>query len=350
MEFTAQQVAQLINGEVVGDAQQKINSVCKIDEGQLGGLAFLSNPKYTDFLYSTKASVVIVNDDFQATAAHTCTLIRVADAYQAFTKLLAFYQAHKPQKTGREEPCFVHKTAKLGKDVYVGAFAYIGAHVVLENGVKIYPHVYIDENSHIGENTVVFSGAKIYHDTQIGKNCVIHSGAVIGADGFGFAPDEKGVFQKIPQIGKAILEDFVEIGANSTIDRATMGETRIMQGTKIDNLVQIAHNVVIGKHTVIAAQSGVAGSTKIGDHCMFGGQVGVAGHLHIADGTKIAAQSGISKSIKQKNSILQGSPALPHLVYNKAYAYFKQLPEIDARLHYIEQSTKKNGETKDIKK
>src|SRR6478736_6774968 len=293
MKFTAEQIAGILEGEIVGNPNVEVSRLSKIEEGTEGSLTFLSNPKYTNFIYTTKASITIVNDVFVPESPINTTLIKVNDAYKAFSKLVEFYNQVKLNKSGIETPSFISESATYGENLYLGSFSYIGDNVVLGDNVKIYPGSFIGDNVNIGHNVTIFAGAKIYSETVIGNNCTIHSGAVIGADGFGYAPNEDGTYNKIPQIGNVIIEDNVDIGANSTIDRATLGFTIIKSGVKIDNQVQIAHNVEIGENTVIAAQTGIAGSTKIGKDCMIGGQVGIVGHLNIADKVKIAAQSGI---------------------------------------------------------
>jgi len=295
----------------------------------------LANPKYTPFLYTTKASITIVNKDFVPEKNHTTTLIKVADAYQSFSKLLSYYDEVKNDKKGIEEPVFRHSTAKIGENLYMGAFSYIGENVILGDNVKIYPNAYIAENCIIGDNVVVLAGAKVCSDSIIGNNCVIHNGAIIGADGFGFSPNNDGTFDKIPQIGNVVLGDNVDVGAGTTIDRATMGSTVLHNGVKLDNQIQIAHNVEIGENTVIAAQSGIAGSAKIGKNCMIGGQVGIVGHITIGNNVKIQAQSGIGRNVKD-NEVLQGSPAINYGDYNKSYVHFKNLPRIVNEINKIE--------------
>lgn len=336
MEFTAQQISQLITGFIDGDPNAIVRDVSKIEEGKPETLTFLSNPKYAPYIYTTQASVVIVNNDFVAEGPIAATLIRVDDAYQALAKLLQMYQASQPKKTGIEQPSFISTSAKLGDFVYVGAFSYVGDNVQVGNNVQIYPQSYIGDNVEIKDNVVIYPGVKIYNGCKIGANCVIHSGAVIGSDGFGFAPDADGRFSKIPQIGIVILEDDVEVGSNTTIDRGTMGSTLVKKGVKLDNLIMIAHNVELGENTVMAAQTGIAGSTKIGKNVMFGGQVGVAGHLKIADGVKAAAQTGIGKSINEAGSVVMGAPALNAMQYNKAYVVFKNLPDLKSRIEKLE--------------
>ncbi len=327
MEFKAQNIADFLGGTVEGDANVTVSGVAKIEEGKPGTLAFLSNPKYTKYIYETESSIVIVNQDFELEAEVMATLIRVPDAYKAFASLLELYQQAKGNKSGIENPSFVDATATLGNDIYLGAFAYIGKNVQIGNHVKIYPQVYVGDNTIIGDNSILFSGVKIYEETRIGAACIIHSGAVIGADGFGFAPNEDGTYQKIPQVGNVILEDLVEIGANTTIDCATMGSTIIRKGTKIDNLVQIAHNVEIGENTVMAALTGIAGSSKIGKNCRFGGQVGVAGHLSIGDNVNIGAMSGVSHNIKSDNTVLL-APAMEIGQAARVTAVYRNLPRL----------------------
>lgn len=336
MEFTAEQIAALINGEIEGDAQAIVREVAKIEEGKPESLTFLANPKYEHFIYTTQSSVVIVNKSFNPAKPLSATLIRVDDAYNALAKLLQIYEAMLPQKSGIEQPSFIDKSAKLGDEVYIGAFAYIGEKVTIGNNVRIYPQVYIGDGVSIADNSIIYAGAKIYKGCKIGANCIVHSGAIIGSDGFGFAPTEDGGFEKIPQIGIVVLEDNVEVGSNTTIDRATMGATIIGKGTKLDNLIQIAHNVEIGTNSVLAAQTGIAGSTKIGNRVMFGGQVGVAGHLKIADGVKLAAQTGVGKSITKEGSVQMGAPSFEAMQYNKAYVVFRKLPELKAKIDELE--------------
>lgn len=327
MEFKATQIAEILGGDIVGDASATVSTLAKIEEGEKGSMTFLSNPKYTSYIYSTKASIVIVNKSFEPTAEISATLIKVEDAYQAFTQILEFYNEYKNQKVGIDMNTFISDSAKLGQEIYLGAFAYIGENVVIGNNVKIYPQCYIGDNVEIKDNTTLFSGVKIYADCIIGNNCKIHSGTVIGSDGFGFAPTETGEYKSIPQIGNVVIEDNVDIGANCTIDRATMGTTFIRKGVKLDNLVHVAHNVTIDENTVIAGQTGIAGSTKIGKNCMFGGQVGVSGHITIGDNVKISAKSGVTRNIKN-DAVLRGIPSMDYNEYNKAYVVFKKLPEI----------------------
>ncbi len=335
MKFTAGQIAEILNGTVEGDEDVVVWNLAKIEEGSEGSLTFLANPKYTHYLYSTKASITIVNSDFVATNKFATTLIRVENAYKSFSQLLEYYNQVKNQKTGIENPAFISDSAEYGNNLYLGAFAYLGENVKIGDNVKIHPHVYIGDNVSIGDNTILFPGAKVYSETVVGKYCIINSDVVIGADGFGFTPNEAGEYHKVPQIGNVILEDNVDIGPGTTIDRATMGSTIIKKGVKLDNQIQIAHNVSIGENTVIAAQSGVAGSTKIGKNCIIGGQVGIAGHIVIGDNVKIQAQSGISRNVKD-NETLQGSPALGYVDFKKSYVYFKNLPKIAERISSLE--------------
>lgn len=335
MKFTAQQIAGILEGDVVGNPDIEVSKLAKIEEGFEGALTFLANPKYTPYIYSTKASVTIVNKTFVPDNSVETTLIKVDDAYLAFSKILEYYDSVKNNKVGIEQPSFIADSSRYGENVYLGAFSYIGENVVMGDSVKIFPNAYIGDNVVIDDNTIVFSGAKIYSETIIGKNCVINAGAIIGADGFGFAPNEDGSYSKIPQIGNVIIEDSVDVGAATTIDRATLGSTIIRAGVKLDNQIQIAHNVEIGNNTVIAAQTGVAGSSKIGKNCQIGGQVGIAGHITIGDNVKIQAQSGIGRHVKD-NEILQGSPALKLSDYNKSYVHFKNLPTIVKNINDLE--------------
>jgi len=346
MEFSAEQIAGILEGDVAGNPETKVTGLSKIEEGTSGTLSFLSNPKYEEYIYSTGASICIVNRTFEPAKPlpDTLTLVKVDDAYACFAKLLDFYNQMRQKQPKIEQPSFVSESAQLGEGIYLGAFAYIGEYAKIGSHVKIYPNVYIGDNVEIGDNTTVFPGANIYADCKIGKNCVIHSGVVIGADGFGFVPDENGEYQKVPQIGNVILEDNVEIGSNATIDRATLGSTILRKGVKIDNLVHLAHNVEVGKNTAMAAQVGVAGSAKIGENVMIGGQAGIAGHLHIADGTKIVAQSGIPGTVKKADTLM-GSPGIPIDDFKKSYFGFRKLPFI---LNKIQDMDKKIKElTKD---
>jgi len=341
MEFTAEQIAGILDGEIQGDPEAKVSKLAKIEEGVDGALTFLANPKYTPHIYTTQASVTIVNRDFVPEKEIKTTLIKVDDAYKSFSKLLEYYNQVKNNKVGIENPSFKSDTASHGENVYLGAFSYLGENVVLGENVKIYPHAYIGDNTTIGNDVTIFSGAKIYSDTEIGNNCVINSGAIVGVDGFGYAPDENGEFQKIPHIGNVILEDNVEVGAAATIDRATLGATIIRRGVKLDNQVHIAHNVEIGSHTVIAAQTGIAGSTKIGKYCLFGGQVGVAGHMTIGNKVRVQAQTGIGHRVKDGEK-LYGSPAIDYGNYVKSYVHFKNLPKIVSQLNKLEKKINNN--------
>lgn len=327
MKFTAAQIAGILEGTVEGNPEVQVSKLAKIEEGTSGSLTFLANPKYTPYIYTTKASVAIVNTDFELENDIDTTLIRVEDAYKSFSKLLEYYNQVKLNKSGIEQPSYISESASYGDGLYLGAFSYLGDNVKLGNNVKIYPNAYVGDNVVIGDNCVLFSGAKVYSDCVIGDSVYIHSGAIVGADGFGFTPNEKGEYSKVPQTGNVIIEDYVDIGAGTTIDRATLGSTVIREGVKLDNQIQIAHNVEIGAHTAIAAQTGIAGSTKIGKHCLIGGQVGIVGHITIGDRVRIQAQSGIGRNIKD-DEVLQGSPALNYGDYNKSYVHFKNLPKI----------------------
>jgi UDP-3-O-[3-hydroxymyristoyl] glucosamine N-acyltransferase len=345
MEFTIRQIASMLSGEIKGDGNTKINMLAKIQDAKPGQIAFLSNPKYEQFIYTTQASAVIVKKDFTPRKEINTSLILVEDPYSSFTTLLEEY--HKMisfQKVGIEEPSFIGTNSTAGSNIYRGAFSYIGNNVKIGDNVKIYPHVFVGDNVTIGSNSILHPNVKLYADTRIGKNCVIHSGTVIGSDGFGFAPQEDGTYKAIPQLGNVIIEDNVAIGANTVIDCATLfgDSTIVRQGVKLDNLIQVAHNVEIGKNTVIAAQAGISGSSKIGEKSMIGGQVGIAGHLVIANNTSIGAQAGIGKSIKEEGERLLGSPALDIKEYFRSYAVFKRLPDLHDRLRELEK--KVNGE------
>ncbi len=327
MKFTAEQIAGILDGEVVGNPNAEVYKLSKIEEGSIGSLTFLSNPKYQNYIYSTQATITIVNNSFEPEQPILTTLIKVDDAYQSFSKLLEYYNQVKLMKSGIEQPSVISESVTYGDDLYLGSFCYVGKNVKIGNNVKIYPNTYIGDNVIIGNNCIFFAGVRIYSETEIGNNCVIHSGAIVGSDGFGFAPHDDGTFSKIPQIGNVIFEDDVEIGSCTTIDRATMGSTIIRKGVKLDNQIQIAHNVEIGENTVIAAQTGIAGSTKVGKNCMIGGQVGVAGHITIGDNVRIQAQSGIGKSLKD-GEIVQGSPAFNYADFSKSFVHFRNLPKI----------------------
>ena len=337
MQFTAQQIALIVSGTIEGNPDTTVSSFGKIEEATAGQLSFLANPKYNDYLYTTKASLIIVSESLQLQKNITATLIRVKDAYTAFATLLTTYQNLKAQqKKGIETPSHIASTATLGDDIYIGAFAYVGEKVTIGNNTKIYPGVYIAENVRIGNNTTIHAGVKIYEDCVIGNDVIIHAGTVIGSDGFGFAPQPDGSYQKVPQIGNVIIEDQVEIGANTTIDRATMGSTIIKKGVKLDNLIQIAHNVEIGSQTVIAAQTGISGSTKLGQKIMIGGQAGIAGHLTIADGVKIAGGAGVTKNLEGEGKSYAGFPAEDAKQSLKTQVYTRQLPELEKRVKELE--------------
>jgi UDP-3-O-[3-hydroxymyristoyl] glucosamine N-acyltransferase len=327
MEFSANDIAALLNGEVEGDGNVKVNNISKIDQGIPGTLTFLSNPTYTKYIYTTTASIVIVNKDFKPENNLSCTLIRVEDAYVALATLLDYYVKTQPVKVGIEQPSFVSSSASLGEQIYIGAFAYIGDKALIGNNVKIYPQVYIGDNVKIGDNSILYPGVKIYANCSIGASCIFHSGAVIGADGFGFAPNPDGPYTKIEQIGNVIIEDNVEIGANTTVDSATMGSTIIRAGVKLDNLIQIGHNCEIGENTVMAAQTGIAGSTTVGKNCLFGGQVAIGGHITIGEGSKIGPRSGVMSTVKP-NSVLLGAPALDFKLAMKTFSIIRNLPEL----------------------
>ncbi len=337
MQFTAGQIAQIINGKVEGNELIAVSSFGKIEEAKDGQLAFLANPKYEDFLYTTQASIIIINKTLELKQPLSATLVRVQDPYSSFAILLDKYQQIKTQQlTGIQQPVYMDATVKTGDNVFIGAFAFLGENVIVGNRVKIFPNAYLGNNVIIGDDTIIHAGVKIYHNCIIGKNVKIHAGAVVGSDGFGFAPQADGTFKKVPQIGNVIIEDDVEIGANATIDRATLGSTLIKAGAKLDNLIQVAHNVEVGNNTVIAAQAGVSGSTKIGNNVMIGGQAGIVGHIIIADGTKINAQSGVSKSIKSPNTAVTGSPASEYTSALRSQAVNRNLPELEKRLSELE--------------
>lgn len=341
MKISVEQIAFLISGIVEGNSQATIHTAGKIENAKEGEIAFYANPKYEEYIYSTNASAVIVNHDFKPKKQINTTLIRVDDPYSAFSKLLEEYQKMiKEEKSGIEQPSFVGIGTNIGEGIFRGAFSYIGHHCNIGSGVKIYPQVWIGENVSVGDNTTIFAGAKIYPGSVIGANCVIHAGAVIGSDGFGFAPQADGTYKTIPQLGNVILEDNVSIGANTTIDCATTGSTIIRKGTKLDNLVMVAHNVEIGANTVIAAQAGISGSTKLGNNCVLGGQVGIAGHLHIAGKTSFAAQSGMMKNVEDENTVWLGSPAFEHKQYLRSYTIFRNLPDLKERITKLEKGDK----------
>ncbi len=336
MEFSARQIAEILNGKIEGDPDILVSKLSKIEEGEPGSLSFLANPKYTQYIYKTNASIIIVGEDFQPEQPIGSTLIRVPDAYSAFAKLLEFYNQNRSEKSGISSMAFIAPSAKIGENVYIGEFASIGENAVIEDNAKIYPQVYIGNEVKIGNNTTLYAGVKVCAESKIGAECTLHSGVVIGSDGFGFAPQEDSNYKKVAQIGNVLIEDQVEIGANTTIDRATLGSTIIRRGAKLDNLIMIAHNVEIGKNTVIAAQSGISGSTKVGKNCMLGGQVGLIGHLTLGDNVKIGAQAGISQNLKD-GSIVMGSPAFDIVRYRKSYVHFRNLEKIVARLDALEE-------------
>ncbi|MEA3452155.1 MAG: UDP-3-O-(3-hydroxymyristoyl)glucosamine N-acyltransferase [Bacteroidota bacterium] len=330
MEYTAKTIAELISGEVIGNLNKKVTSITKIEEGVSGSLSFLANPAYANYLFTTKSSVILIGKDSVPEEKVTPTLIVVDDAYKAFAMLVDIYQKIKNEDLrGIEKMSFIDKTAILGTNIYIAAFAYISKNTSIGDNVKIYPNVFIGKNVQIGDGTILHAGVKIYHDCKIGKNCIIHAGTVIGSDGFGFAPQKDGTFYKIQQIGNVIIEDNVEVGSNTSIDRATLGSTKVKKGVKLDNLIQIAHNVEIGENTVIASQTGIAGSTKLGKNCLVGGQVGFVGHINIANKTNIGAQAGIVKAIKKEGKMFLGSPAFELSKFHRSYSVFKNLPSLN---------------------
>lgn len=336
MEFTAATIAGFLKGEIEGNPDTKVNTIAKIEEGHEGALSFLANPKYEHYIYTTASSVVLVNKEFIPTAKIDATLIRVENSYEAFASLLRLVDQARPRKKGIHPSAIIESSATVGSDVYIGPFAYIGENCIIGDGCSLYPHVYIGDNTKIGINTTINPGVKIYHECVIGQGCIIHAGSVIGSDGFGFAPQSENEYMKIPQLGNVILEDFVEIGANVTIDRATMGSTIIHKGVKLDNLIQIGHNVEVGENTVMAAQTGIAGSTKVGKNCMFGGQVGISGHIRIANGSKIGAQGGILGDIKEENTAIIGSPAFEIKQFLKSSVIFRRLPDLKTKIDTLE--------------
>ncbi|OIQ18700.1 MAG: UDP-3-O-(3-hydroxymyristoyl)glucosamine N-acyltransferase [Flavobacterium sp. MedPE-SWcel] len=334
MKFTAEQIAGILEGEVVGNPNAEVDKLSKIEEGTEGSLTFLANPKYQQYIYSTEATIAIVNKTFEPEESINTTLIKVDDAYKSFSKLLEYYNQVKLMKSGIEQPSFLPEETVYGENLYLGSFCYIGKNVKIGDNVKIYPNSFVGDNVTIGDNSILFAGVRVYSETEIGKGCTIHSGSIIGSDGFGFAPNEKGEYNKVPQIGNVILEDNVDVGACTTIDRATLGSTVIKKGVKLDNQIQIAHNVVIGENTVIASQTGIAGSTKIGKSCIIGGQVGIVGHITIGDNVRIQAQSGVGKNIPDGTAI-QGTPALGYSDFNKSYVHFRNLPKIVADVNEL---------------
>lgn len=341
MNFTAAVIAEFLKGEVDGNPEARVNDISRIEEGKPGTLSFLANPKYEKYIYNTRASIVIVDADFQAQKEISATLVRVNNAYESFAALLRLYEQSKPRKSGISKMAAISDSATLGKELYVGDFTVISGKASIGDGVQLYPQVYVGDEVKIGEGTILHPGVKVYEGCEIGSHCVIHAGAVIGGDGFGFAPNQENNYEKIPQVGKVIIEDHVEIGANTTVDRATMGATILRKGVKLDNLVMIAHNVEVDENTVIAAQSGISGSTKVGKNCMFGGQVGLIGHIHIASGVKIAAQSGITKDIKKEGIVIQGSPAFEFGPYQRSYLLFRNLPKIREQIDELERKVER---------
>ena len=347
MKFTATQIAELLEGRVEGNPKAEVWNVAKIEEGAPGMISFLANPKYTHYIYETQSSIVIVNDDFEPTAPVTTTLIRVADAYACFAKLLAFYDQMMQNKQGISSLAFVSSTAQMGENLYLGEFAFVGEHAKIGNNVKLYPQVYVGDGCVIGDNTVLYPGVKLYRNTVIGKNCILHAGAVLGADGFGFAPQPDGHYEKIPQVGNVVVDDNVEIGANTTIDRSTMGSTRVHKGVKLDNLIHLAHNTEVGENSALAAQVGVSGSTHLGKNCVVGGQSGFVGHITIADGSQFGGQSGIMGSIKEGNQKFMGTPIQPLRQYLVSNARFRHIDEMARRLDQLEKELRelKGGST-----
>lgn len=336
MEFTAAVLAGFLKGEIEGNPEVRVNTIAKIEEGHEGALSFLANPKYEHYIYKTDSSIVLVNKSFIPSEKIKATLIRVENAYESFASLLRLVDQARTRKTGIHPAAVIESSAKIGSDVYIGPFSYIGDNAVIGDGCSVYPHVYIGDNTKVGDNCTLYSGVKVYHECILGEGCIIHAGSVIGSDGFGFAPRSENEYMKIPQLGNVILEDNVEIGANVTIDRATMGSTIIRKGVKLDNLIQIGHNVEIGENTVMAALCGISGSTRLGKNCMVGGQVGFAGHIKIANGTKIGAQAGILGEIKEENTAIIGSPAFDIKQFMKSTVLFKRLPDMKAKLDMLE--------------
>jgi len=340
MKFTAQQIADALHGKIEGDAEISVSSLSKIEEGAPGTLSFLANPKYTSHIYNTEASIVIVNNDFVAEKEIAATLVRVKDAYSAFADLLEMYQQSKGKPSGISDRAYIAPSATIGKDVYIAEFVSVGEHTVIGNNTLLYPNTTIGNNCKVGNNTTIFAGVKVYEDCVIGSKCTLHAGVVIGADGFGFAPQQDKNYRKVPQIGNVVIEDKVEIGANTCIDRATLGSTIIRKGAIIDNLVQIAHNVEIGENTAVAAQTGISGSTKFGKNCILAGQSGFAGHLNIANGTIVTAQSGVGRNIKEENTMHEGSPAFKHKDFQKSYIHFRRLDGLVKRVNELEHKLK----------
>ncbi len=336
MEFSAQQIAEFLQGEVVGNTDVKVNNVAKIEEGQAGTLCFLANPKYAHHIYETEASIVLVNKDFTPETDIKPTLVKVEDAYSAFASLLDLVNQYKHSRVGISDRASIAPSAQIGENVYIGDFVVVENNVVIGDNVKIYPQAWVGQDSKIGNDSILNSGVKIYHECTIGAFCTLHANVVVGSDGFGFAPQQDNQYKKVPQIGNVIIEDYVEIGANTAIDRATMGSTIIRKGVKLDNLIQVAHNVEIGKNTVIAAQTGVSGSTKVGSNCMIGGQVGLAGHINIPDEVKIGAQSGLASNLMKEGAVVLGSPAFDVSKYRRSYAYFRSLPQLADKISQLQ--------------
>ena len=340
MKFTAEQIANALGGTVEGNPKTEVDSLSKIEEGKKGSLSFLANPIYTHHIYTTEASIVIVNNNFKPEKPVESTLIRVQDAYIAFSQLLELYHQSKPVKQGISDKASIAQDAKIGNNVYIGEFVVIGENAIIGNDTKIFPNTVVGDNCKIGDNSTLFAGVKVYDECVIGNNCTLHAGTVIGSDGFGFAPRKGTDFKKVPQIGNVVIEDRVEIGANTAIDRATLGSTIIRRGVKLDNLIQVGHNVEIGENTVIAAHTGISGSTKIGKNCMIAGQVGFVGHIHVADGTKISGQSGVTKEVKEENSLLGGTPAFNLRHYNRSAVHFRHFDEFVQRISELEKKIK----------
>lgn len=340
MEFNAATIAGFLKGEIVGDPEVKVNTIAKIEEGHPGALSFLANPKYEHYIYSTGSSIVLVNSDFEPSAPVGATLIKVKNAYESFASLLQLVDQSRPRKKGIHPSAIIEPSATVGKDVYIGSFVYVGENCVVGDGCSLFPNVFVGDNTKLGTGCTLNPGVVVYHDCIIGNNCTVHAGSVIGSDGFGFAPQSDNEFMKIPQLGNVILEDNVEIGSNVTIDRATMGSTVIRKGVKLDNLIQVGHNVEIGENTVMAAQTGIAGSTKVGRNCMFGGQVGLSGHIKVADGARIGAQSGIPGDVKKENSVLLGYPAIDHRDFLRSSIIFRRLPELYRKVKELEKQIK----------
>ena len=340
MEFTAATIAGFLKGEIAGDPDVVVSTFAKIEEGHEGALSFLANPKYEHYLYTTHSSVVLVNKSFVPSAEVRATMIRVDNAYEAFASLLQLVDKARPRKKGIHPTAVIEPSAKIGNDVYIGAYVYIGDDSIVGDRSSVYPHVYIGDRTRIGEDCILYPGVKVYHECILGKGCIIHAGTVIGSDGFGFAPQSENEFMKIPQIGNVVIEDHVEIGANVAIDRATMGSTIIRKGVKLDNLIQIGHNVEVGENTVMAGQSGIAGSAKVGKNCMVGGQVGIVGHCVVANGTKIGAQSGIPGDVKKENTVIIGYPAIDHKNFMRSSVIFKYLPELKTKVDTLEKEIK----------